>query len=66
MASRWEDQQKVESLTKARKHGSDFLNVIGYDDLRKSFVNLLPEMGKLVSSLDCTAFIVVCEAGLVL
>ena len=26
--------QKVENLTKAQKHGSDFVNVVSYDDLR--------------------------------
>ena len=61
----WEDLQKVESLTKAQKHGSNFMNLCSYEELRGQFVDVLPEMGALVTGLGCTAFNAVCGAGLV-
>ena len=41
------------------------MKLVTYDDLRHLFVGFMPETGAPVSSMDCTAFEVVRDAGLV-
>ena len=39
--------------------------MVAFNDLRQSFVEFLPELGALASSMGCTNFEVVRDAGLV-
>ena len=52
----------AETLAEAQKHGSEFIKLASYEELRSSFVDNPPETGALVAGLGSTAFNVECNA----
>jgi hypothetical protein len=50
-------------VSREKKLGADFMNLKTYDELRKSFVDDLPEFGNLVESMGMEAFHLLREAS---